>query len=957
MSIPDSSAVRVVGVDVGGTNTDAVVLDGSSVIGWHKAPTTKDIHSGVTRSVIEALKMADVPDTSIMAIKIGTTQFINAILELDRSKLDKVAVLRLCGPYTRSVTPFDGFPRALRSVMEGYFAYLDGGYQIDGQEISAISYDQLREHARRIKELGIHAIAIVGVYSPSYKKQEEEAAAFLTEELGPGFDVSCSWSIGQAGFLERENAAILNASVRRFSREVVRSLDKATKFLVNAGLYVTLNDGTLARASYAAANPLRCFSSGPTNSARGAAFLAQGISPTSNDKGRDLLVIDVGGTTTDVCSLLPTGYPRQSAACVKVAGVKTNFSMPDVHSIALGAGSIIRSHDSHVTVGPDSVALEESTQALHGGGPVFTAGDLVHLQPDELQQRGIRLDTIDSAKNIIQRLIEDSVTASKTKIEDATVLLVGGGSFILPDRIEGTESVIRPPFYQVANAVGAAIGKISSTLDIPIIPGDRRVEDIVADGKRQAIALCEEAGGNPLDAEIVELETIPEPYAMDGSFRLVIRVVSTIKDVTALGRNSTETQLHDYDEESSFAVPEHLNNVESSHPGRVEQYPHLGLDTYRPEIKDGIWNISETDIELLIAGTGVLGVGCVGEATNYLLSLKACVREGRKIRMRACASVGPEEAICAPLFIGSPSVFVERLPGGEETKEAMYATLHCAGVSNFSHIVPTEIGGINALEALLSAALLDKIVLDADLMGRAYPHVYMTVLGVHGKKLTPASLSDGNGNIMQIQTAKDDWHLETLARAACGAMKSIAGMCLAPLTGKESRLFVQNSYSIAWTMGRNMYLARQEKRNVAEAIVAPANGDVLYSGKIHSVSRKVANSLTQGICVIRSEESSALETSGDDAYLELIFTNEFSAALLKTKDGDAYVEKYLAISPDLICMLDAADGMPIGVTEVRYGLRVDIIAMPAPAVWYGEEGLKRVGPTVFGYVKDFPCVA
>lgn len=243
---------------------------------------------------------------------------------------------------------------------------------VDGQEISAVSNDQLRAHARKIKEHGIHAITIVGVYSPSYKKQEEDAAAFLAQEMGPGFDISCSHSIGQAGFLERENAAILNASIRRFSRQVVHSLDKATRFLINAGLYITLNDGTLARASYAAANPLRCFSSGPTNSARGAAFLAQEMLSASNDDGRDLLVIDVGGTTTDVCSLLPNGYPRQSAACVKVASVKTNFSMPDVHSIALGAGSVIRNHDSQVSVGPDSVALEESTKALHSGGPVFT---------------------------------------------------------------------------------------------------------------------------------------------------------------------------------------------------------------------------------------------------------------------------------------------------------------------------------------------------------------------------------------------------------------------------------------------------------------------------------------------------------------------------------------------------------------------------------------------------------
>jgi DUF917 family protein len=78
----------------------------------------------------------------------------------------------------------------------------------------------------------------------------------------------------------------------------------------------------------------------------------------------------------------------------------------------------------------------------------------------------------------------------------------------------------------------------------------------------------------------------------------------------------------------------------------------------------------------------------------------------------------------------------------------MDATLQSAGISNFSHIVPTEIGGINALEALLLGSVLNKTILDADLMGRAFPHVYMTVLGAHGKKLTPATLSDGNGNIV-----------------------------------------------------------------------------------------------------------------------------------------------------------------------------------------------------------------
>lgn len=228
----------------------------------------------------------------------------------------------------------------------------------------------------------------------------------------------------------------------------------------------------------------------------------------------------------------------------------------------------------------------------------------------------------------------------------------------------------------------------------------------MADGKRQAIALCEEAGGDPSTTEIVELETIPEPYAMDGSFRLVVRAVSTIKDIAALGRNGTGADDNGFDRESSLTVQERSHDTDNNHPDRVEQYHQLYEDTYRPEIKEGVWSVSETDIEYLIAGTGVLGVGCIGEATNYLLSLKACLRAGQTIRIRSCRSVGAEEVICAPLFMvsgtiqfspsflsemrgggqsqytshsiisnqrtnenisqGSPSVFVERLPSGDE---------------------------------------------------------------------------------------------------------------------------------------------------------------------------------------------------------------------------------------------------------------------------------------------------
>ena len=157
-----------------------------------------------------------------------------------------------------------------------------------------LDLDQLREQAAIIKAKAISSIVVIGVYSPSNAKQEEEARDFLAAELGPGYDISCSYLVGRLGFLERENASILNASLRRFARHVIAGFQFAIQKLGRCRLYITLNDGTLSKASTATEYPIRCFNSGPTNSARGAALLANATSIVNEDE-QEVLVIDVGG--------------------------------------------------------------------------------------------------------------------------------------------------------------------------------------------------------------------------------------------------------------------------------------------------------------------------------------------------------------------------------------------------------------------------------------------------------------------------------------------------------------------------------------------------------------------------------------------------------------------------------------------------------------------------------------
>ncbi len=175
---------------------------------------------------------------------------------------------------------------------------------------------------------------------------EQRAAEILREEV-PGIALSLSHEIGRVGFLERENAAIMNACLADLSRHVVASFRQALRDMaITAPFFISQNDGTLMTPEHVERYPVLTFASGPTNSMRGAAMLAG---------EKEAMVVDIGGTTSDV-GMLMQGFPRESAVAVDIGGVRTNFRMPDVLAIGLGGGSRVR--DEGRRIGPDSVGYE-----------------------------------------------------------------------------------------------------------------------------------------------------------------------------------------------------------------------------------------------------------------------------------------------------------------------------------------------------------------------------------------------------------------------------------------------------------------------------------------------------------------------------------------------------------------------------------------------------------------------
>lgn len=123
----------------GGTNTDAALVaayfaNGDlqprlKVIESSKTPTTDDVTRGICSAIEDLLTKTGISKHDILSINIGTTHFINAIVQSDKQKLAQVAVLRLCGPFCREVSPFADFPSALREVLEGPVGYLLGGLE------------------------------------------------------------------------------------------------------------------------------------------------------------------------------------------------------------------------------------------------------------------------------------------------------------------------------------------------------------------------------------------------------------------------------------------------------------------------------------------------------------------------------------------------------------------------------------------------------------------------------------------------------------------------------------------------------------------------------------------------------------------------------------------------------------------------------------------------------------
>ena len=509
-----------IGIDVGGTNTDIVLMDGREVRAWHKTPTTADVTTGIINSLRHIIEEVSLDTADIDGVMIGTTHFTNAVVE--RRYLQETACIRMGLPATVCLPPMVDWPDDLREVVGNHYFLAHGGHEFDGRIISPFDEEEVRGIAAQIRDLGIAAIAVSSVFSPVNTEFEVRAAEIVRDEI-PGASVTLSSEIGRIGLLERENAAIMNACLRDLALRTVNGFRAALEQMrITAPFFISQNDGTLMNADFAADYPVLTFASGPTNSMRGAAFLS-GL--------RDAIVVDVGGTTTDI-GVLQQGFPRVAALAVNIGGVRTNFRMPDTFNIGLGGGSMVRREP--LTVGPRSVGYELTERALVFGGEELTATDIMVATGkvdigDRAKVMGIAPEFASEVEAHMLEMVTNAVDRMKTSATPVPVIVVGGGSILLQQTIPGASEMLKPPHFAVANAIGAAIAQVGGECDrIFSLEGATR-DEVLDQAKEEARQRAIAAGASPGTLEIVDVEEVPLAYLPGNAIRIAVKAVGDLE--------------------------------------------------------------------------------------------------------------------------------------------------------------------------------------------------------------------------------------------------------------------------------------------------------------------------------------------------------------------------------------------------------------------------------------------
>lgn len=348
--------------------------------------------------------------------------------------------------------------------------------------------------------------------------------------------------------------------------------------------------------------------------------------------------------------------------------------------------------------------------------------------------------------------------------------------------------------------------------------------------------------------------------------------------------------------------------------------------------------ITADDMDAIALGGAFLGTGGGGDPYIGKLMARAAIGDGA-VRVADLSEV-PDDALCVPVcMMGAPTVMLEKLPSGEEALAALSALEAYLG-RKADYLVCIEAGGLNSTIPFAVAAATGLPLVDADGMGRAFPELQMVSLTLHDIGASPMVLADDKGNSSVLNAVSNLW-TERLARAQTIEMGGAALVALYPMSGVEAkRGLLKGTLGLVHEIGRTIAAERAANRHPGEALIARCGGYNLCTARVVDIDRRTTGGFARGRARLRGLDAD----QGREFVLS--FQNEF----LCLEDE---ASRPMALTPDLICALDADGGLPVTTETLRYGLGLRLIGLPADPQWRSPAGLELAGPQYFGYDHAF----
>ncbi|WP_194744969.1 hydantoinase/oxoprolinase family protein [Thermaurantiacus tibetensis] len=400
------------GVDVGGTFTDLLVIDEESGETWReKVPSTPDDPSRAVIAGARAVcEKAGVSPESLSLFLHGTTVATNAVLEAKIARVGLVVTegYRHILQIARSLVP-GGLAAWIVWPKPEPMAPLEATIEVperiaaDGSVVRPLDEAALRRACERLREEKVEAVTVCLINAYVNPAHEKRVGAILAEEL-PGVPVSLSSDIlPEMQEYERALTTVANSAVRPTVARYVGNLDRELKaWGTSAKLHLLRSDGGLMTAEKSAEAPVNLLMSGPAGGVAGAVFVAK------NAGFPNVLTLDMGGTSTDV-ALIENYAPRLRRE-TSVGHLTVRASSLDVKTVGAGGGSIasVPELTKALRVGPQSAGAVPGPAAYGRGGELPTVTDanvVLGYLPENLLGGSFRLDR-EAARRAVQTIAD-----------------------------------------------------------------------------------------------------------------------------------------------------------------------------------------------------------------------------------------------------------------------------------------------------------------------------------------------------------------------------------------------------------------------------------------------------------------------------------------------------------------------------------------------------------------------